>query len=63
MISAENKAKWLKYAKAAIKGGCDIQQAMGIADERTLLDIMSASASIANMRDRIAGNVVRNRPR
>ena len=61
-LSAINQQLFDAYYKAAISGGCDVQQAQSIASERTLADIMGASAQIAAVRERLSGNVVRDEP-
>ena len=63
MISEENQIAYRRYYHAAIKGGCDAAQARSIAMERTLRKIMEADATVVDIRNRMAGNVVRLQPR
>lgn len=61
-LNPEYQVIYDRYVKIAIHGGCDAEQAQSIAKERTLLRVMKASADIANIRERMAGNTGRDLP-
>lgn len=58
LLNDEHKAIYDRHYDVALKGGCDIPQAHGIAKELTLRDATKASAAIIAIRDRMS-NIAR----
>lgn len=61
-LNEHTKILYDQNLRAALKGTADMEQAKAIANERTLLAVMEASAAITATREATATNSVRDRP-
>jgi len=57
-LNEEHRGIFKRYYFNAVKGGCDHAQAESIAREKTLYDVMKASAAIAAVREQMTGRLV-----